>query len=136
MQTQANKMSQKIILVIYARKCVGYKLKTRSSFDLVCDLVCWWLVDVFNGTLLTFNTFVLFFALFNRMYMKVFVQMSNLNLHLKLFTVKKKQTNSFDYLLETLQFIFTINYVHFFFLSMLFTYRIQDRNYHMFSLQM
>lgn len=45
MQTQTNKMSLKLFLVIDARKCDGYKLRTRSSFDLVCDLVRWWLVD-------------------------------------------------------------------------------------------
>lgn len=53
MQTQANKMSQNMFLVIDARKCDGYELKTRSSFAfcLVSDLVRWWLADCFNGTL-------------------------------------------------------------------------------------
>lgn len=36
MQTQANKMSQNMFLVIDARKCDGYELKTRSSFAFWC----------------------------------------------------------------------------------------------------
>lgn len=119
MQTQANKMSQNMFLVIDARKCDGYELKTRSSFAfcLVCDLVRWWLADCFNGTLYWHLIHLsCFFALFesNACIVNVFsrstIQLENLK-HLKLFFYRKerkKKKHQSIYLVEH-----TLNSIHF-----------------------